>query len=79
MLTHTLYNHNQGVGKPSCTGEGPYFYGRGSWTAASRHGGGANALAVDGHVAFFRDTMSRAVWRGLGSRSGGETVSSDGY
>jgi prepilin-type N-terminal cleavage/methylation domain-containing protein/prepilin-type processing-associated H-X9-DG protein len=70
-LTHTLYNHNQGIGKPSC-GNVP---DTGSWTAASRHAGGINSLAADGHVSFFKDTMARAVWRGLGTRAGGETVS----
>jgi prepilin-type N-terminal cleavage/methylation domain-containing protein/prepilin-type processing-associated H-X9-DG protein len=72
-LTHTLYNHNQGVGKPSCSNG--IDIPTGSWTAASRHAGGINSLAVDGHVSFFKDTMARAVWRGLGTRAGGEAVS----
>ena len=76
MPSYSLYNHNQGVGRPSCAGDGA---NQSSWTAASRHDGGANAVAVDGHVAFYRDTISRAVWRGRGSRAGGEAVPADGY
>ncbi|APW62484.1 DUF1559 domain-containing protein [Paludisphaera borealis] len=72
-LTHTLYNHNQGVGKPSC-GNGNNIP-TGSWTAASRHAGGINSLAVDGHVSFYKNTTARAIWRGLGTRAGGETIS----
>ena len=70
-LAHTLYNHNQGVGKPSCGNAAD----TGSWTAASGHSGGINSLAVDGHVSFFKDSTSRAVWRGAGTRAGGEVVS----
>ncbi|MDR3621662.1 MAG: DUF1559 domain-containing protein [Paludisphaera borealis] len=72
-LMNTLYNHNQGVGKPSC-GNGNNIP-TGSWTAASRHAGGVNSLAVDGHVSFYKNTMARAIWRGLGTRAGGETAS----
>ena len=69
-MTHTLYNHNQGVGKPSCGREPD----AGSWTAASRHASGINTLFVDGHVSFAKETISRALWRGLGTRDGGEVV-----
>jgi prepilin-type N-terminal cleavage/methylation domain-containing protein/prepilin-type processing-associated H-X9-DG protein len=72
-LISTLYNHNQGVGKPSCDNRSNS--GRGSWTAASRHPGGINALAVDGHVRFFKETTARSIWRGLATRDGGEPIS----
>lgn len=75
-MENTLYNHNQGVGKPSCSNRNDPD--RSSWTAASGHRGGANALAVDGHVSFFKDTTSRAGWRAVGTRSGGEVVSAEG-
>lgn len=71
-LMNTLYNHNQGVGRPSCINRAAIP--NGSWTAASQHPGGANALFVDGHVQFVKETMVREVWRGLGTRSRGEII-----
>lgn len=68
---NTLYNHNQGVNKLSCSdGTGGFF--KSSYTAASHHPGGVNSLFLDGHVSFVKDTAARAVWRGLGTRAGGE-------
>ncbi len=68
---NTLYNHNQGVNKLSCSdGTGGLFTT--SYTAASHHPGGVNSLFLDGHVSFIKDTTTRAVWRGLGTRAGGE-------
>jgi len=68
---NTLYNHNQGVNKLSCSdGTGGLFTT--SYTAASHHPGGVNSLCLDGHVSFIKDTTARAVWRGLGTRAGGE-------
>ncbi|MDG3008431.1 DUF1559 family PulG-like putative transporter [Paludisphaera mucosa] len=72
-LASTLYNHNQGVGMPSCD-DGTRSASDGSWTAASRHPGGAAALAVDGHVAFVGESTAREIWRALGTRAGGEVV-----
>jgi prepilin-type processing-associated H-X9-DG protein len=45
----------------------------------SRHPGGANFLAGDGSVKFLKDTIARAIYRGLGTRAGGEVISSDSY
>lgn len=43
-------------------------------TARSMHHGGVNALAADGSTRFVKETIARNVWRGLGTRNGGETV-----
>ncbi len=43
-------------------------------TARSRHPGGVNVLMGDGATRFVSESISRAVWRGLGSRNGGELV-----
>jgi prepilin-type processing-associated H-X9-DG protein len=52
-----------------------------SWTvgAASNHPGGVNVLMADGSVRFIKSTISRNVWWGLGTRSGGEVISADSF
>jgi prepilin-type processing-associated H-X9-DG protein len=47
--------------------------------ARSEHPGGVNSLMADGHVQFVKDTINVLVWQGLGSRNGGEVLSSDAY
>ena len=42
--------------------------------ARSRHTGGVNVLLGDGSVRFISDSIAMAIWRALGSRSGGEVV-----
>jgi prepilin-type N-terminal cleavage/methylation domain-containing protein/prepilin-type processing-associated H-X9-DG protein len=51
----------------------------GTVSAASRHPGGVNVLFADGSVKFVKDSISRETWWALGSRAGGEVVSSDAY
>ncbi len=65
------------------------FYGGGGWPGAmnganianvnSNHPGGANVLFTDGSVKFIKDTVNMNTYWGLGTRSGGEVVSSDAY
>ena len=43
-------------------------------TARSWHRGGVNVLMADGSARFVQDTISRKVWRALGTRNGGELV-----
>ena len=45
--------------------------------ARSRHTGGVNAALCDGSVRFFRNTISLAAWRALGSSQGGETLTNE--
>jgi prepilin-type N-terminal cleavage/methylation domain-containing protein/prepilin-type processing-associated H-X9-DG protein len=47
--------------------------------ASSNHPGGVNALFADGSVRFVKDGVQRNVWWSLGTRQGGEVVSSDQY
>jgi prepilin-type N-terminal cleavage/methylation domain-containing protein/prepilin-type processing-associated H-X9-DG protein len=86
---HSLYNHlrtpNSKLpdcrgGLPHSTRENPFW----SWlslniAARSKHPGGVNSLMADGHVAWVKDTVNVLVWQGLGSRNGGEIISSDAY
>jgi prepilin-type processing-associated H-X9-DG protein len=43
-------------------------------TARSAHSGGVNCLMADGSLRFVGESISRTVWRALGTRNGGELV-----
>jgi len=45
----------------------------------SYHPGGANVAFADGSVRFIKDSVSPPTWYALGTRAGGEVVSSDSY
>ena len=50
------------------------------WAAArSNHPGGVNVCMGDGSVRFIKSSISKTVWQGLGTRSGGEVISADAY
>jgi prepilin-type processing-associated H-X9-DG protein len=69
----TAYNHAQepnGAIPDATTFEGAF----GIVTARSLHLGGVNAVMGDGSVRFVTSTISRKVWRGLGTRNGDELV-----
>ncbi len=48
-------------------------------TTRSFHYGGVNAQMMDGSVRFIRNTVDLRIWRGLGTRAGGEVLSADSY
>jgi prepilin-type N-terminal cleavage/methylation domain-containing protein/prepilin-type processing-associated H-X9-DG protein len=73
----TLYNHDVTVDGHSCVNGTSINLG--AWTVGSRHTGGVNALFVDAHVQFVRNTLTLATWRALGTRAGREIVTSDSY
>ena len=50
-----------------------------SYAVSSNHPGGANILFADGSVRFVKDGVGRLVWWALGTRNGGEVISSDSY
>jgi prepilin-type processing-associated H-X9-DG protein len=54
---------------------GPY----GSASASSLHSGGVNVCFADGSVHFIKSSVSLQTWWGLGTRAGGEVLSSDSY
>jgi len=54
---------------------GPY----GSASANSNHSGGVNVCFADGSVHFIKGTVSLQTWWALGTRAGGEVISSDQY
>ncbi len=47
---------------------------QGIMTARSNHAGGVHSLFGDGSVRFVSESVTRAVWRGLGTRNGRELV-----
>jgi len=47
--------------------------------AQSNHSGGVNVLLADGSVRFIKDAIALNVWWGLGTKAGGEVISSDQY
>jgi prepilin-type N-terminal cleavage/methylation domain-containing protein/prepilin-type processing-associated H-X9-DG protein len=51
----------------------------GAMTASSRHPGVVNATFADGSVRAVKSSVSSPVWWALGSRNGGEVVSSDSF
>jgi prepilin-type N-terminal cleavage/methylation domain-containing protein/prepilin-type processing-associated H-X9-DG protein len=46
---------------------------------SSNHPGGVNICFADGSVRFVRDTVTYQTWWALGTRNGGEALSSDAY
>ncbi|APW61869.1 DUF1559 domain-containing protein [Paludisphaera borealis] len=48
-------------------------------SATSNHPGGVNTAFSDGSVRFIKDSVSLQAWWALGSRNGGEVISSDAY
>jgi len=48
-----------------------------SITPSSNHSGGVNVTMADGSVRFIKTTINPQTWWGIGSRNGGEVISSD--
>jgi prepilin-type N-terminal cleavage/methylation domain-containing protein/prepilin-type processing-associated H-X9-DG protein len=85
----TSYMHWTAPNSPSCANGsdgitvgtspfgavGPY----GSASASSQHPGGVNVGFADGSVHFIKSSVSLPTWWALGTRAGGEVLSSDAY
>lgn len=70
----TKYNHVLTPNKRSCLNRNVSFGLAGANTCGSRHGSGAHALFLDGHVRFVTESIDPAAWMGLGTISGGEPI-----
>jgi prepilin-type N-terminal cleavage/methylation domain-containing protein/prepilin-type processing-associated H-X9-DG protein len=49
------------------------------YNTTSNHSGGCNVAFADGSVRFVKSSVAQTVWWGLGTRAGGEIISSDPY
>jgi prepilin-type N-terminal cleavage/methylation domain-containing protein/prepilin-type processing-associated H-X9-DG protein len=78
----TAYNHVAPPNNKTCAGLG--FPGNMAnmpmqVPPSSRHPGGVNVLMGDGSVRFVKGGVALPTWRAIGTRSGGEVLSSDSY
>jgi prepilin-type N-terminal cleavage/methylation domain-containing protein/prepilin-type processing-associated H-X9-DG protein len=71
-LHSTYYQHALSPNARSCNGGNSRTS---LLSAGSFHPGGLNALFLDGHVTFIKDTLSLPTWRALGTRAGAEPIS----
>ena len=80
---HTLGNTLLAPNPPyyNCNMEswGGDFHAPGMYSMSSFHPGGANAAFADGSVRFIKSSTALNVMWYLGSKAGGEVVSSDSY
>jgi prepilin-type N-terminal cleavage/methylation domain-containing protein/prepilin-type processing-associated H-X9-DG protein len=77
--SNTRYNHVMPPNTWSCSYGGRWGDMGGAVTATSRHPGVVNVMMADGSVRAVKGTVNQQVWWGLGTRGGGEVVSSDSY
>ena len=75
------YTHVTPPNTPSCAYafDGDDHHPMGALTATSRHPGVVNVLFADGSTRAVKQTIAVPVWWALGTRSGGEVISSDAY
>jgi prepilin-type N-terminal cleavage/methylation domain-containing protein/prepilin-type processing-associated H-X9-DG protein len=77
------YSHTQTPNRRSCwyddVGGRPWSGAASVVAASSRHPGGANTAFCDGSVKFIKSTVNPVTWAAVGTRNGGEVISSDAY
>jgi len=83
-LIWSAYNHYNTPNKLHCEAAndpntGAYGNVMDALPPSSNHPGGLNVVMGDGSVRFVRDTIAYNVWWSIGTKDGGEVVSSDSY
>jgi prepilin-type processing-associated H-X9-DG protein len=85
VSSYTHFNTPNGVSCYNPTVDpnvgGPNVWGNpdGALAPTSNHPGGVNVGFADGSVKFIKDSVSLQSWWAVGTRNGGETISSDSY
>jgi len=88
MIGYTMFNTIQTPNDSqfpfgSCRGpdtNGGHYLDDSSFADAnSAHPGGVNVLFADGSVRFIKNSIARFTWWSLGTKAGGEVISSDSY
>lgn len=84
---HTMYSHHRAPNDPQadCRGGNPFGDAtNAAWdllsldtSARSLHTSGVNIALADGSVRFVKNSIAVLVWQALGTRAGGEVISSD--
>ena len=67
------------VTTPNTRSCGFFIVNRAVMPPSSYHPGGVNLLLGDGSVKFIKNSVDLQTWRALGTRNGGEVISSDSY
>jgi prepilin-type N-terminal cleavage/methylation domain-containing protein/prepilin-type processing-associated H-X9-DG protein len=89
-LSINSYNHFGTPNQIECTNTSDPTDGNTPWAAfyvtalgsappSSFHAGGVNVAFADGSVHFIKNSVSPPTWWALGTRNGGEVISSDAY
>jgi prepilin-type N-terminal cleavage/methylation domain-containing protein/prepilin-type processing-associated H-X9-DG protein len=76
------YSHTQLPNRRSCwygTGGGGNDSFEHMIAAGSNHPGGLNVLFMDGSVRFIKSSINYNAWHAMGSKDGGEVISSDSF
>jgi prepilin-type N-terminal cleavage/methylation domain-containing protein/prepilin-type processing-associated H-X9-DG protein len=73
------YNHYNTPNKLSCNSSGGAGMTSGMSPPTSNHPGGVNMCFADGHVQFIKDSVGLQTFWSLGTKAGGEVLSSDSY
>ncbi|WP_435016399.1 DUF1559 domain-containing protein [Tundrisphaera sp. TA3] len=77
LAAYTGYNHVMPPNSWSCAYGDPV--GAGAFVASSRHPGVVNVLLADGSVRAVKGTIDQKTWAAVGTRDGGEVISSDAF
>jgi prepilin-type N-terminal cleavage/methylation domain-containing protein/prepilin-type processing-associated H-X9-DG protein len=75
IATGGAYSHTMMPNEKSCHSYDGDWYGSNCMAAGSEHPGGVNVGMADGSVQFVSEGVDNEVWWGMGTRNGGEAVS----
>jgi len=73
------YDHHSRPNGPTCMTDSVQIRDQRIAPASSVHHGGVHVVFGDSHVAFIKNSLNLHVWRALGTRAGGEPISSHEY